>query len=283
MKKRIVLVAAVITGFCSMAFDVMDDNGRPGATGSPGESACNKTGCHVGNTLNAVGGSISISAPTLTNWEYTPGQTYSISVTVARSGVNLFGFGFEALTPAGANAGNLTISNAAQTQLKSATILGNSRKSVVHQLNGGASANSHTFTFNWTAPSTNIGPITFYTAGNCTNANGLTSGDFIYTTSQVVNPIPTSINELSSSINLNVFPNPVVDQIHFSYDLKNNAYASAQLVSLTGQVVASFYDEMQSAGEQTKTVNLLPSISKGIYMLSVKIDEKITYKKVYVK
>lgn len=283
MKKNIVLIAGIVTAFCSLAFDVMDNNGKAGATGSPGESACNKTGCHAGNTLNAAGGSITITASTLTNWEYTPGQTYSITVTVARAGVNLFGFGFEALTTAGANAGNLTISNAAQTQLKSATILGNSRKSVVHQLNGGASADFHTFTFNWTAPATDIGPITFYTAGNAANGNNLITGDFIYTTSQVVNPIPAGIYDHSQAINLSVFPNPVNEQIHFTYKLKNDARVSAKLFSLTGQMLATFFEEDQKAGEQVQRVNLSPSISSGVYLLSIEADGKITHKKVYVK
>ncbi len=41
---------------------------------------------------------------------------------------------------------------------------------------------SATFQFDWTPPATNVGPITFYAAGNAANGNGTSAGDFIYTT-----------------------------------------------------------------------------------------------------
>jgi hypothetical protein len=39
------------------------------------------------------------------------------------------------------------------------------------------------WTFSWVAPSSNVGAITFYAAGNQANNNGTESGDQIYTTS----------------------------------------------------------------------------------------------------
>src|SRR6185369_13678069 len=42
--------------------------------------------------------------------------------------------------------------------------------------------NGATWTFDWTAPSTDVGPVTFYAAGNQANNDGNTSGDFIYKT-----------------------------------------------------------------------------------------------------
>jgi hypothetical protein len=42
------------------------------------------------------------------------------------------------------------------------------------------------WTFNWVAPSTDVGPVTFYAAGNQANNNGNETGDQIYTTSASV-------------------------------------------------------------------------------------------------
>jgi uncharacterized repeat protein (TIGR01451 family) len=42
--------------------------------------------------------------------------------------------------------------------------------------------NTASWTFNWTAPATDIGVVTFYAAGNQANADGNTSGDYIYKT-----------------------------------------------------------------------------------------------------
>ena len=47
---------------------------------------------------------------------------------------------------------------------------------------------THTFNFTWTAPSTDIGDITFYVTANAANGNGGTSGDHIYSTTLTVGP-----------------------------------------------------------------------------------------------
>lgn len=283
MKKTIVLTSASIMLLFFMSFDIMDNNGRAGATGSPSEGACNQSGCHTGNPLNDPAGSITLSAPTLTGFQYNLGQTYTISITVARTGVNLFGFAFEALTSAGANAGNIVITDAVTTTTKSLTIAGNSRKSATHKLNGGATANTHTFTFNWTAPTTNVGNVTFYYAGNAANGNNLTSGDFIYKASQVVTPFPLGINEnVSPTYSLSVFPNPAKDEATISYVLPENAKVTAKLISITGQEVAEFYSEEQFAGKQEQKLDISQSIATGIYVVSLEVNGNRTYKKLII-
>ena len=200
-----------------MSFDTLSSNGIAGKTGSPGENACNVSGCHSGNPLNDAAGSMTLSAPTLTGFQYVLGQIYTISVTISRPGVNLYGFGFEALNSAGANAGTLVVTDAVTTTTKNLTVSGNIRKSVVHKLNGGATAGTHTFTFNWTAPATNIGNVTFYFAGNAANGGGTTAGDFIYKSSQVVTPAPLGISENNQNIfSLSVFPNPASESATIS-------------------------------------------------------------------
>jgi hypothetical protein len=285
MKKSTLLITSIITvsAFIS-AFDIMSDNGRAGATGSPGESTCNQANCHTGNSINAAGGSITIDAPGLVNWEYNLGVTYTINVTVARTGINLFGLGFEALTSAGANAGTLAVINS-QTTTKNATVLGNSRRSIVHNLNGGASANSHTFTFKWTAPTTNIGNVTFYVAGNAANGNGSVSGDFIYNTSQVVTPIAAAgiAENYSNTLELSVFPNPVVEYVTLNYSLENSGFVTARLIAADGKFTEVLFTEKQQTGKQTKTVELNPGLAKGIYFIEIQAGNNKMAKKVILK
>lgn len=284
MKKTIVIASAGLLSLALMSFGILSDNGIAGKTGSPGETgACNQSGCHTGNPLNDAAGSMSISAPTLTGFQYTLGQTYSISLTVSRTGVNLFGFAFEALSSTGANAGTLNITDAVTTTAKSLTVLGNSRKSMVHKLNGGATANTHTFTFSWTAPATNIGNVTFYYAGNAANGNTLTSGDFIYTGSQVVTPAPVGIHENpESNFNLSVFPNPTSESATISYSLDEQSTVEAKLISITGKVVASFFSEEQIQGTHEQKLSLDPSISKGIYLVALNVNGKESLKKLII-
>jgi hypothetical protein len=218
------LILALSIGLMSMAsYSEDNDDGRAGHNGSPGEMTCAKSTCHTSFTLNSGPGSVSINAVGMTNWQYVPGQTYTIQVTVAQTNFGLFGFGFEALLGSGANAGTLTpgIDNHALN----ATVLGNSRKTITHDLDDGLSANSHTFTFTWLAPATAV-PVTFYAAGNAANNNNTDQGDYIYTTSQALTPA--------------VIPNAPTISANGSLNLCNGASVTLSVVAQSGVTYAWF-------------------------------------------
>jgi hypothetical protein len=267
----------VFSAICiSMGTMLVKDDGRAGNNGSPGENTCNTTGCHTGNPVNSTNGSVNIESPDLINWQYVPGETYTISVTVAQVNRNLFGIGFEALTSTNNNAGILT--PGVGTQLKNAVVQGVSRVNVVHVLNGGASPNAHTFTFSWQAPATDIGNVTFYTAGNAANNNGTASGDFIYTSNQVVTPASTvGFNDLSKiDVSLNVYPNPAADDLNFTYVLPEPALVRAEIFSISGESVRVLFQEKQQAGETYQVVRI-NDLAHGTYLLRLTIgDEQLS-------
>ncbi|MBL7923696.1 MAG: hypothetical protein JNL88_05820 [Bacteroidia bacterium] len=162
---------------------VLRQSGIAGKTGSPGEPTC--VDCHSDFALNSGGGSISIGNTGMNNWQYVPGQTYPITVTVSHQGSSLFGLGLECLTSSNNNAGTFGIVNSS-TQLMTRLVAGVSRINVVHTLNGGTGTNSKTFTFNWTAPPAGTGNVTFYFTGNAANGDDSTGGDYIYGSSKVL-------------------------------------------------------------------------------------------------
>ena len=258
---------------------ISSDNGIAGRVGSPGETTCNTSGCHIGNALNAAGGSITISAPTLANWQYFPGAVYPISVTVSRAGCPIFGVGFEALRSTGANAGTLTAGSG--TTLKTATILGNSRTNIVHTLNGGTSSTgSKTFTFNWTAPAAGTGTVTFYAAGNATNGNGSTSGDFIYTTSQTVTESATGIEEGLIASSIAIHPNPIVDNINLSFQLKSNEDVTVRIISMEGKLVETSVQEKLQSGKHNLVIPA--PTQKGVYLLELDHSSGTATRKIVV-
>jgi hypothetical protein len=209
MKKKIVSFSAFIIAIVCVSFSPMYKVGIAGFVASPDESDC--TDCH-GGIANSGPGSVVISSPTLTNWKYTPGVTYEINVTVAQSGIKLFGFAMEALNDAGKDAGSLEIIDNTQTHLDSNDISGTMRTNMIHTFNAGRTDNTHTFTFKWKAPAKDIGNITFYAAGNASNANNLKTGDAIYTKSQVLIPAPMGISKQEvATIDAQLFPNPATD------------------------------------------------------------------------
>ncbi len=281
MKKQI-LFTALVVAVGTMSF-VQSENGKAGYTASPGEVSCNASGCHTGHALNSGTGSVVITAATMPNWEYNPGQVYPISVTVAQSGISLFGIGFEALKSNGANGGTLAITNSAQTKILNKTISGNVRSNVVHTLNGGASSASHTFTFNWTAPATGTGNVTFYVSGNAANGNGSESGDYIYTASQVVSQTTTALNDINAFAgSVNVFPNPVSEKINVHFALSEPGTVEMDLVGMDGKICDRISYGTLAPGEHEISRDLPQGLKKGNYLLTIHNNGNVTNKKIMV-
>jgi uncharacterized repeat protein (TIGR01451 family) len=156
-----------------------------GFTHAPGEFDCAE--CHLPQP-DAGTGNIQISAPP----SYVPGQTYPITVTHTNADPTRLRWGFQltALDDADSKAGNLQPLDM-RTQVLNNQGPGASRQYIEHCSGAGSGCLDGTFqgqqggaswTFNWTAPATNVGPVTFYVAGNQANNDGNTSGDYIYFT-----------------------------------------------------------------------------------------------------
>ena len=169
-----------------MVNGVTSSSGKSGKSGAPGESTCIQ--CHSDNALNAPSGSINMSIAGLTNGQYSPGQTYQVSVTVNKSGQSLFGFSAVALNDSGQNTGTLVAGTDNHTEVSAAS--GTSRNYVTHNFNGGLSSNQKTFTFSWTAPTS--GNVSFYFSGIAANNSGGTTGDFVYSSSLTLSPVNVS-------------------------------------------------------------------------------------------
>ena len=142
-------------------------------TGAPAENNC--TQCHAGNELNASGGSLMLTIPET----YTPNEVYTIVVNLSRTGQSRWGFEMTALDADGARAGSFAADDAENTQVSEA----NNKQYIKQTLIGTAQGtnDSHSWEFQWTAPDADIGPITFYAAGNAANGDFGLSGDYIYT------------------------------------------------------------------------------------------------------
>lgn len=156
-----------------------------GYTGAPGEQLC--TSCHAG-VPDTGPGRFTIDAPP----SYVPGQTYRITVQHATGDVTRVRWGFHltvlTLNNISERVGNLqsldgftTVTDAGPSFALRQYVSHNSSGTFIGQT-GGAS-----WTFNWTAPPTDVGPVAFYAAGN--QANGIGSGgDQIYTARVITLP-----------------------------------------------------------------------------------------------
>ena len=282
MLQKITTVLSAAFGFLLLCSVALNDDGKAGRTGSPGELDC--TACHNNFALNSGGGSIVLGSTNMAAWEYVPGTVYHMTATVARSGNPLFGMGLEALTATNTNAGTLTITNSS-TQIKSFTVNGVSRKNVVHTLNGGNTPDAKTFEFDWTAPNTNIGNVTFYYAGAASNADGEEStGDHVYTGSQVVTPaLSTSILELAPGVEINVYPNPVTDMVKVDYALRDAERVVITLHDLNGRVVEQLISAKRQPGRHTEMIGGLDRFATGSYLLRTQLGDRTLERRVQIQ
>ncbi len=147
-----------------------------GRTGAPGESTC--TSCH-----NASGqtGQFNIITPA----GYTPGQTYSITVQNTTTDTSRLAWGYQVIPLTTANAMAGTVS--APTATSRIRVSGS--KSYAEQSSTGVFVNQtggSTWSFNWTAPATDVGIVTFYGAGLHADNSGDETGDQTYTAAVAV-------------------------------------------------------------------------------------------------
>ena len=185
-KKKPILIGLVSLFFVFYCYQiVLSFSSQPpvSRTNAPGESSC--INCHSG-ILNSGAGGVTYSFGN-NDTAYFPNVTYSITVTVNDPILTRFGFQMTALTQANTSTpGFFSVVNSTNTSLNFGTVGGNSRQYI-----GQFNANSNnTWTFNWVAPATDVGPITFYLIGNATNNNNSSTGDQVYATNFTIAPPP---------------------------------------------------------------------------------------------
>jgi hypothetical protein len=156
-------------------------------TGAPGEANC--TACHNSFPVNSGSGSIYVSG---LPEKYTPGQQISVTVTTRQTQAIIYGFQLVALDSTGHDAGTITLPSETpqRTQTVTGLVNGIVRTYLEHTIDGivPAQFDFNTWTFTWTAPAADVGPVTFYAAGNAADSNGNTDGDYIYTTARTIFP-----------------------------------------------------------------------------------------------
>jgi hypothetical protein len=214
--------------------------GSPGGyTGSPGDGK-DCTQCH-GGTASPVIGWITSDVP---DDGYMPGETYTITVTVSGSGdkgfevspQDLEGNLIGSLIPGSGN--KLVGGNTAVTQSSS------------------SSANPKIWQFQWVAPSSGVGDVTFYGAFTVNKPVTKTSTLTLQENTGVY------ISE-NTPISLKIFPNPVKDHMLMELHRDNATFESIRILNAAGAVV--YYESINlQAGKNIIHIQL-PDIRPGIY------------------
>ena len=203
--KALIIVVFTIAILCSLIFNqcallkvqAKISPGPPLAmTGAPDEGTC--IGCHytyggADSVPNLGPGRIQLTGLPA---HYTPGQSYVVTVTVTANETSTRRWGFEltalAANDSSATAGELVVTDALRVLKRSGSVLGKPRIYLSHNDEDGTSlgrTGANNWTFNWVAPSSNAGEITFYAAGNAADGQVTPESDYIYTTLATVKPL----------------------------------------------------------------------------------------------
>jgi hypothetical protein len=268
-----------------LAFVDITSNGAPASTtGAPSEPSCTKIGCHQDFVANTGIGTSDLIIGNR-NTTYVPGQTYSITAQVTQQGLKRFGFQVVALADRDStNAGSFQVIESSRTQIIPGAGVFSQRKYMTYTFAGSAAPlqGENQWTFNWTAPSSDIGPVTLYLAGIAANDDGTDMGDYCYLKSFKLNSSPAGVIEMHSGMELKTFPNPVSDQFSVSCYMKKEAALSLDLYSITGQKMECLFSTPQFSGTFSRTFTLSHKYPEGVYFLRVTAGDKTTIQKLFV-
>ena len=155
-----------ITFLVSIALSNSGGVGGNYANNAPNSSNC--TSCHSGSA-NSGNGSVTITG--LPSDGYVPGDLYSLTIKVA--GSHRDGYGFQMASQVGNNnAGTFSLGTSSQN----AELSGNKVQQSARTISG-------EWIVEWLAPSSDVGDITFSASGLATGGASSNSGDNVYTSS----------------------------------------------------------------------------------------------------
>lgn len=184
LKQHLITTTVILILMLALSsFAVLISSFQP-PQGYAGDNGVYCTNCHGGNSLNSAGGSVTING--LPDAGYTPGSSYTFSLTTTHAAINRMRWGFSVI----AKNNNGQVVGSFSTTNANAAINGNelSHNSAVVT----AAQSSYTYDkLSWTAPAINEvagnESITFYFAANAANGTGSPAGDFIYAGTKTIN------------------------------------------------------------------------------------------------
>jgi len=177
------LAAAVLaTGLRLVASHGYAEGAPPGFSGGFKEDSCHA--CHFHEPLNAAPGRVTIEgAPA----RYTPGQRYTLTVTLARAEMKRAGFQLAVRFADGAQAGSLApgVDEASRVHVERQGVVAYAGQTA----DGSAVDTPGTarWRVEWTAPDSG-GAVTLSVSANAANGDDTAEGDFVYTANVTVSP-----------------------------------------------------------------------------------------------
>ncbi len=274
MKKRFILFSALLgIGYLTLSSYISNPGiaGAGDCTGATSTITCARSGCHSSSSATTNNGITLIDKATstpVTSGVYTPGKIYTVTLTGTNSSA-LPKFGFQVCAVNASKASVGTISNIPTNT--SADAVGT--KKILEQtiaLSGTVAAGTaaYVISFDWTAPASGTGTVTFNSIINAVNGDNSTSGDGVSTQiSKVFTENTTSVAELSAQIQSKVYPNPASYWLNIGLENATTGNYNMQVSDINGKTVLS-QNEIVNSSSFVSSLNIA-SLAQGNYFLRI--------------
>ena len=82
--------------------------------------------------------------------------------------------------------------------------------------------------------------------------------------------------------NVQVYPNPVTDQINLKYELSRNSNVTIKIVDVLGNDVSTIFNQRLDPGEKTFTYELNNKLNRGFYFVRIYAGTESVIKRISV-
>ena len=230
-----------------------------GVTGAPGENNC--TQCHSGTAQDGTNQNILTLLDGLTPvTEYIPGFTYSVKLEMTSGNVQE-GFASTVLDATDAKAGDFSGSGAV-----GATVSNGTRDYATHTLGSNDEGNAF-WSWDWTAPATNVGEVRFYVSTNVTNGIG-TAGDVVYISQHAFNTSVGLSETVSEKFEFSAGYSMESNRVDLSFvsSTVDNMYFN--LVNMSGKSVFTYDLGESMIGSNEEHIVLPSDLNNGMYIVN---------------
>lgn len=281
MKKIIYLFAS----FATILLFVNNATGpvakqQKGYTGAPGDQpntcvTCHNSGTYGSSATIQVFDSLGTTAVT----KYVLGKQYTLRLTISVTSGTPSAYGFQMIDIRKKDSTNVKgflakTSQAADIGID--TIAATNRVYAEHN----AKLPSNIIDVKWKAPSTDLGTIVFYAAGNAVNSGGTFAGDngTPSVSVQITSPISSGVNELAENVQIQLSPNPTPSTVSVWLNSKVSKVLKIQITDISGRIVLS--ENWSVTMGQNQRLLDMHTFAKGAYMVQIVDNQNIISKKI---
>lgn len=239
-----------------------------GYAGAPNEANC--TQCHSGSTQSGDGvNTLTLSQNGSNVSDYVPDQVYMVSLSTSASNVTR---GFQAVVM---NTSNQVVGSVSEIANECVQVTSGR---VTHNQSNNTSCNSE-WRWEWTAPSTDEGELTFYVSTLVGNGS-FTSGDQVYLSQYTFGGVlGLDEDRLTSKNSFKASYISDKNAVNVNFNSLTTGKMFFNLVDLNGKSVYTYSMDDASIGENNLNVVLPKSIDKGIYVVNFFVhNDVMTYK-----